>query len=52
MQCLSARGTEFSTEVLVTQISALRNVFELAANFRMVQSTDMRYLTRTESVFE
>jgi hypothetical protein len=28
---LSARGTEFSTAVSVKQISALRNVLELAA---------------------
>jgi hypothetical protein len=28
---LSASGTEFSTAVLVTQISALRNVLEFAA---------------------
>jgi hypothetical protein len=52
VKCLSAKGTEFSTAVLVTQISALRKMFELAAKFRMVQNTDVRYLTQTESVLE
>jgi hypothetical protein len=48
LKCLSATGTEFSTAVLVTQISALKKMFELAAKFRVVQNDDIRYLPQTE----